>query len=376
MKSTLFIITEDLNNGVIKSQVFSHIDFLKKKRISDSTVFFCYWNKIRADLTIKNIQLIQSKYGINIYPIRIFSPSFLFSNYLNQRIILENTQKLNVDFDYIHARTDLCAVISKKIKERFNSKLIWDCRGYAPAEVDYEKINFKNIKKFYLKMRFNKASKLANKVIVVSTKLEKLVKEQGNINTYKIPSVATRKLFFFDLKKRKKMRKELNFTNSSTVFVYSGSLKSYQMINETISFFRAIYLKNKNCFLIILTNDLDQAKKNISGKNIIFFSVDQIYVNDYLNASDFAIMIRKKDLTNEVASPTKFSEYCLSGLSVITNSSVIDFYKYKKKINNILELDNFKILKVSNKKRKTIADFYKLKLSRESFSKKIKDLYA
>ena len=31
MKNTLFILTEDLNNGVIQSQVFGHIDFMRKK---------------------------------------------------------------------------------------------------------------------------------------------------------------------------------------------------------------------------------------------------------------------------------------------------------------------------------------------------------
>ncbi len=35
MKNTLFILTEDLNNGVIQSQVFGHIDFMKKKKVSN-----------------------------------------------------------------------------------------------------------------------------------------------------------------------------------------------------------------------------------------------------------------------------------------------------------------------------------------------------
>ena len=42
-------------------------------------------------------------------------------------------------------------------------------------------------------------------------------------------------------------------------------------------------------------------------------------------------MIRKDDLTNNTASPTKFAEYCLTGLQVITNSSVKDFISLKSK---------------------------------------------
>ena len=128
--------------------------------------------------------------------------------------------------------------------------------------------------------------------------------------------------------------------------------------------------------MIFLTNDQKIAEKCISGiRNILCFSVKQNEVNDYLNAADYAIMIRKKDLTNKTASPTKFSEYCLTGLNVITNSSVIDFYKFRNKVDNIKDLKNCDIEVTSIIKRKNIADFYKKKLSKESFIKKFETLY-
>ena len=45
-------------------------------------------------------------------------------------------------------------------------------------------------------------------------------------------------------------------------------------------------------------------------------------MNSIYNASDFAFMIRATRNLNVVASPTKFGEYCLTGLQVIHNSSV------------------------------------------------------
>ena len=102
------------------------------------------------------------------------------------------------------------------------------------------------------------------------------------------------------------------------------------------------------------------AKKYLSGiKNVLCFSVKQNEVNDYLNAADYAMMIRKKDLTNKTASPTKFSEYCLAGLNVITNSSVIDFYKFRNKVNNIKDLNSCDVKVTSNIKRKKYSRFYK-----------------
>tara|TARA_B100000925_G_C21839247_1_gene400716 strand:- start:173 stop:562 length:390 start_codon:yes stop_codon:yes gene_type:complete len=128
--------------------------------------------------------------------------------------------------------------------------------------------------------------------------------------------------------------------------------------------------------MIVLTNDQKVAKKYVSDiRNISCFSVKQNEVNDYLNAADYALMIRKKDLTNKTASPTKFSEYCLAGLNVITNSSVIDFYKFRNKVENIKDLNSCDIKVTSNIKRKKVADFYKQKLSKESYIKKFERLY-
>ena len=109
-----------------------------------------------------------------------------------------------------------------------------------------------------------------------------------------------------------------------------------------------------------MTNDISEAKKMINGDfNILIYSVNQDKVNEFLNASDYAIMIRKDDLTNNTASPTKFAEYCLTGLQVITNSSVKDFYKFKNQVCNIINLNDFKFTKITNKKRLKISIFIK-----------------
>ena len=376
MKNTLFILTEDLNNGVIQSQVFGHIDFMRKKKISNFSILYCYWSEAESRSSLEKIKFLKKINKLNIYSLKIFSPSFPFFIKFKPKFDFKIFLKKNINFDYVRARTDLCAVMAKKLKYISKVTLIWDCRGYAPAEVDYNNTYFKFIKKIYLYYRFRQASKISDKVVVVSTALEQLVKNTGNLNTYLIPSVASDNLFFFSPKIRINMRKKMKFNKSSIIIIYSGSFKKYQMINETISFFRSIYSKNKNCYMIFLTNDQKIAKKYLSGiKNVLCFSVKQNEVNDYLNAADYAMMIRKKDLTNKTASPTKFSEYCLAGLNVITNSSVIDFYKFRNKVNNIKDLNSCDVKVTSNIKRKNIADFYKQKLSKESFIKKFETLY-
>ena len=347
MKKMILVLTEDLLNGVIQSQVLTHIKFLKFHKIVDTQILFCYWDEKLLKIKKKK-KTIDKLYKFKISYLKIKSPSSFLSIFLNQKIICKEFLKNGLIL-ITSMLEQIFVLFYVRIKKKFlpKSVLIWDCRGYAPAEVDYQK-NKKLIffKKKILFNRFKKACVYADKVIVVSSLLKKYVNDNGNSNTYLFPSVASSKVFYFDSLIRQKIRNKLKIKKTSKVFVYSGSLKKYQMFEETINFFKKLNKIYNDLYFIILTNDISEAKKMLNGDtNILTYSVNQDKVNEFLNASDYAIMIRKDDLTNNTASPTKFAEYCLTGLQVITNSSVKDFYKFKNQVCNIINLDDFKFTK-------------------------------
>ena len=74
-----------------------------------------------------------------------------------------------------------------------------------------------------------------------SSFLKTLVQRIKKDNVFLIPSAASSSLFYFDEKKRFMKRKELQINAEDLVFVYSGSLKRYQMFDETIRFFRYLF---------------------------------------------------------------------------------------------------------------------------------------
>ena len=45
MKKVLYVLTENLSLGVIKSQVLSHVNLLEKKKIAKFDILFCYWSE-------------------------------------------------------------------------------------------------------------------------------------------------------------------------------------------------------------------------------------------------------------------------------------------------------------------------------------------
>ena len=64
-------------------------------------------------------------------------------------------------------------------------------------------------------------------------------------------------------------------------------------------------------------------------------------VNSYLNAADAGFLLREQNPLNEVASPTKFAEYCLTGLPVIMQNTVKDAFEMARSLGNLIELTDF-----------------------------------
>ena len=376
MKKVLYVLTENLSLGVIKSQVLAHIKLLEKKKIAKFDILFCYWSQSELTKTIDEMNKIENK-DLRIHCLKIFRPIF-FLDLLNSYILKEKIRKIGF-FDYIHARTDYCVKILKIIDKK--TRVLWDCRGDSTAELYHnpnEKFIF--IKRKILEKRFADAGKIATKIIFVSKylidKFKSLNKTFPDKNIFLIPSLASSNLFFFNRKIRQRMRKLLKINSNTKVFIYVGGMQNYQKFPETLNFFNDLKKYDKKIILIVLTNNITEAKYHIKdNNNILLKNANFEDVNDYLNASDFGLLIREDNYANNAGSPTKFAEYALSGLQIISSHSVSDYFNLKNKIKNIHNYKKFTLKRNFVYDRDKIADFYKSKLSRESFVNIFEKLY-
>ena len=66
MKKVLYILTKNLNIGVIRSQVISHIDFFHKKKLARFEILFCYWSQKEFNKT-KLFLKQNSEFGIKVH---------------------------------------------------------------------------------------------------------------------------------------------------------------------------------------------------------------------------------------------------------------------------------------------------------------------
>ena len=77
MKKVLYVLTENLSLGVIKSQVLAHIKLLEKKKIAKFDILFCYWSQSELTKTIDEMNKIENK-DLRIHCLKIFRPIFFF----------------------------------------------------------------------------------------------------------------------------------------------------------------------------------------------------------------------------------------------------------------------------------------------------------
>ncbi|MFN0201537.1 MAG: hypothetical protein ACKVTZ_08450 [Bacteroidia bacterium] len=131
---------------------------------------------------------------------------------------------------------------------------------------------------------------------------------------------------FFE-SKRAELRTKLNWDKDTVIWVFSGSTagwQSFEMLRKIFSY----YLEQNPhlCILFLSKEDSNITNlKNAYPNRIVAKWLHHNEVPHYLLGCDYGIMIREQSVTNEVASPTKFAEYLMAGLKVITSENLGDY---------------------------------------------------
>ncbi|MBH0230748.1 glycosyltransferase [Halobacillus yeomjeoni] len=238
-------------------------------------------------------------------------------------------------------------------KKNNKSKMILDVHGALEELVEFKTKNrFSNIVKQivynFLKYLERKNLKYFDSMFVVSKALEDYMIQEYNLENYKAYRIpCSIEMSSIDLStnyiNRKKYREKYGI-NDELLFIYSGGISSWQCIEETVSLFLEIQkrLTKKKCKLLILSFEAEKLRHLKSDKSIILDSVSADIVKDVLCAGDFAFLLRKDYITNNVAFPNKFLEYISSGMKLITTPYIFDVANMVKSNNLGTTITNIK----------------------------------
>lgn len=385
-KKGLFILHEGISSTIFNSQVLEHSKGLKKSGIEFDILSF--------DTLAKTWELSKNNLGkakithpdVNIKLIKAMNIYYPFSLFVNFILLVSFFKKNKKNYSFIHARTDYTTFLCILTKPFHNLPVYWDCRGDNVSELK-DSLSRKNlfvrlIGNFYL-VNFERIiiflnCKLCDGAIFVSQALFELFKNMLVTKNYEIiPCPVSEKLFFFDSRLRLTMRNKFKFDDKNIVYLYSGSMVAYQSLQVQYLLYKRL-LQNPENIIIIVTSDPEIAVdyfKNLNSNNLIILSANFEEMNHYYNLSDFAFLIREKKQLNFVASPTKFGEYCLTGLPVIMNDTVDQSLQYSKELGNYVNWDVSRFNKFGLDKRDEISSKAKFYFSRIELNKQYINLY-
>lgn len=338
----LFLTHEGFNTNIITTQVIKHCESLETNTRKFDIITFELISKATY-LSNKNYErYLLSNSQISLKLFFGFYPYLPFNIFINLYLLYKVFRKFK-DFDVIHARSDYTTYLCNLLKPFHKLPVIWDCRGDFTDElllVSQKKsfiielyTKYVLIPRQYLFIIFNNL--FSNHIIYVSSALKRKI-DHSYTKCSVIPCQVNHNDFYFDIDLRNDFRNKYQLKKDNIVFLYSGSMVDYQSIDLYLSFFYKL-LSFPNYVIFIATNQIDTAKEKFScfpRSKFIIKSFENNLMNSVLCGSDYGVLLRDNRSLNNVSSPTKFGEYCITGLRVIHNNTIDQVCDITAKISN------------------------------------------
>ncbi|MDD7560134.1 MAG: hypothetical protein PUJ95_07725 [Bacteroidales bacterium] len=202
--------------------------------------------------------------------------------------------------------------------------LLYWYQGIAPEEILLEQ---RNTPKAFLATFLERISLKYNTInFVVSDRMFEHFnnKYQAGLdldNTFVMPC-------FNETLKQEAIRIPNRYNNPS--FVYAGGLSEWQCISEMLDLFQSIQKDIPNARFTILTGEVEIATKMAEPyhlNNISFGYKTGQELEKALQQHKYGVLLRKDNLINSVATPTKMNTYLANGLIPIFTPAVDSFEK-------------------------------------------------
>jgi glycosyltransferase involved in cell wall biosynthesis len=170
----------------------------------------------------------------------------------------------------------------------------------------------------------------ASHVLAVSTVLRDALARHPGFDAARssvVPCVADAEKFGADETERRAARAELGVEDRFVV-VFPGRIGAWHFSEETFRVVRGLMDADPKVFFLIVTPDRDAAAA-LAGRllpegRFSIRSAAHHEVPRLLRASDLGVLLRAPDPLNEMACPTKFAEYVMTGLPVLISAGIGD----------------------------------------------------
>jgi glycosyltransferase involved in cell wall biosynthesis len=232
-------------------------------------------------------------------------------------------------FDIVHCRSYITSLVGLWMKRRYNIKFVFDMRGFwADERVDgglWKLSNpvYKSVYNFFKR----KEKQFIEEADVVISLTENAKQEILSWNLNKkikvIPCCVDLTLFNaanITPAQQNALRSELGIAEHAFVVLYLGSLGTWYMTDEMLTFFSALK-KNKPCArFLILTPDKPEIGNYRYKDDTIVRKVSRELVPLYISISQASLIFIKPVFSKKASSATKMAEVLAMGVPIVVNS--------------------------------------------------------
>lgn len=232
----------------------------------------------------------------------------------------------------IHARSNIPIAIGYVLKSVVPVKLLYDRRGIM-GEDHTEHSGWKKGGYLYrLATWFEKrAIRKSDAIVVLTHKANTLLRESINsdkdILIKTIPCCIDLNLFKYA--DSQNLKDEIGLSGKF-VLIYSGSVGTYNLLNEMFDLFKEALELIPNAHFLILTQNKDTVvnlmtqREDIDKDKVTVTYAPHERLHSFLSIGDVGLVFRRTSPTAIAASPTKFGEYLACGLPVISTPQIGD----------------------------------------------------
>jgi len=244
--------------------------------------------------------------------------------------------------DIVYAYSDTPLFLSTISKVFFKYKIVYDKRGDYINEIKYKKESSMKIKLVELLLKYSE-----QKSVIIYTVSNTYTLNNNTINYLHKYNYFDKDTFYYNYEEMQLKKNSLNL-DEKFIFVYSGSSSSYQMIEETVSFFSDFYNVYNNSYFIIASesNHSDFIKyfnlKKLPKGSYSINNMTQSELRDILMIADMAFLLREDLPLNHNSFPTKFAEYLACGVPVLTTKYIYTIVPMvtENELGEIIDLNN------------------------------------
>lgn len=296
-----------------------------------------------ARINAKNREEIKAGGTTEVYPFTLSKPHKTWAAYKELKKAVK--EKLDSgEYGIVIFSSFLLVHLVKWIKKEYDVSVVMDLHGAAEDSLELARVSgfkkkiFFNLTYAAITRTYKKYYRYVDGSLVVTQALEDYVRKsyviKDNFQFYHVPCATNSSCFEKDVycENRATYRKKYNISDNEIVFIYSGGVSAWQCVEETVQLYKRLSEKlNRKTRMLVFSHSFDTIKRLAAGD-------ESIHIDSYapdelakaLCAGDYAFLLRKDCITNNVAFPNKFLEYVQSGMRIIATPYVYEIAQQVK----------------------------------------------